>query len=364
MKKLIIGDLHTKEKAEWSRPTPSGLTDLLEVQQQTMEWIVKLAHAHEVGGIVFLGDLFDRPDPLRAACIKVVMDGFGLLNAIESVVQIDCVLGNHDMIDKTGLIHAQVILEGFEKVTVHTEATTNGREAFIPYPVKQPKEFLQALQGYATKPQVIYAHHPINGGLLRKGLRDSGCATNEEDYGQYSAVIMGHYHHPENRGNVVYAGSPMMHDWSDAIVELPRGVLLLEVTDKVHIERYANPHSYTFESWVLGPTEKDDTEKLFELQQLFKSLDQPERTLLRVRFDPARSKEVDLIRAKLKPKLKALYTRQEGHWSEYAGDPTAGMAPPAPATPRDPEEVVKDWVREHPSPVLGIEDTGLTLIQE
>jgi hypothetical protein len=286
----------------------------------------------------------------------VVLWGFAGLAELEHVQAIYTILGNHDLIDKTGAIHSQVIFEGMPKVEVFEQATMTGKVAFLPYTSTDPLYDLAELERMHGKPHVIYAHHPINGGLLRKGLRDHGRKVNESDYDKYSAVVMGHYHHPENRGKVIYVGSPSMHDWSDVEVEIPRGVAMVEVTDNVHIERYANPYCLTFASFLLVQNPPAD-----EMQQLTALLSNPGKTLLRLNYDPSRAKDAELLKAKLKPQLKALYTKQLGTWSEAPEEPLA-----QPQGMDEPTEVVKRWVREHPpeAGLTGVEDIGVQLLEE
>ena len=227
---LLFADTHVRSYNEFSKPTSSGLTDLLEEQERWFAWVASLLPLYDVELLIHLGDVFNSDKFLRLQELYLVNKWF---RRFEEETKFYVLLGNHDVCDGRGKVHGLAVSN-----VLDSYGTFSSSPELIAIPWgTQPSEI--NLKGRF----LAISHIDLNGAFY-DAVRISRGYDFELERKQF--VFSGHYHTPQQLGNVVCVGSLGFTSFADVLSELPRGVVLVTLDEKkgiVDVNRIANPET-------------------------------------------------------------------------------------------------------------------------
>jgi len=207
----------------------------LDYLQESCRWIADQIRRQPVDMVVFCGDLNHSHNNVETDTLHCMSQSMGEIaeaTRVRTGKPLFAISGNHDTALKST---EKNIVEAISFLSPNITAITKPREvfgyAFAPYPPSGDKfdEYLSAL--HSLNASVIFGH------LELADIAYSPASPQASDHPfpippQTKLVVNGHYHHPQRKKvagvETVIVGSPCYHSYADAMVETPRGVLLLE----------------------------------------------------------------------------------------------------------------------------------------
>ncbi len=215
---LVIGDLHV-EKSN------------LNIYKDVFEEILTLIDEINPDMVVSLGDSLDSHERIFMRSLTTVTNFY--LKVAKKVKSVIIIIGNHDREnnrDFMSSIHPFVGLIGQKNITVVDKTTyeeiDNCKFLFIPYvPNGRFHEALAEIEYYPITfakdggkqskvvPNLIFAHQEFRGATLAKNIVSSKGDGYSSDM---PPCISGHLHDYHQVGNILYAGTPMQHDFDES----------------------------------------------------------------------------------------------------------------------------------------------------
>lgn len=189
-KLLIIGDPHLVRK---SLDKSSKLFDLIDNYNMP---------------ILLLGDQLDT---------KSVIDGYALnflyKRLSESKNQWILLVGNHDLFDlDDNSHHSMEVFKALPNVTIIDKVIEIDGYYFMPYIHSQ--KILNEELSKISKGSTILGHFEISGLDFGNGrICDSGMV--EHSFKKFKRVISGHFHKPQQKGNITYIGTAFSNDFGE-----------------------------------------------------------------------------------------------------------------------------------------------------
>ncbi len=366
MKVLVFSDLHFFH-------TRSSY--LLE----TCRWIADEIERTTPDLVVFGGDANHTHDYIDIETLEALTRGFSeIISRLPECADFVVIPGNHDQASSDGKQTVLSIFRGHTRVSVMDTPSCSscGRFVFAPYPPTAPKQledYTSALQVACLRARekcsdlpILISHWELKDVPYKPG--DTPRGTRGRIAEGFKLVVNGHYHHPVyypslNGCPVLLVGSPCYHNYSDSIVEEPRGVLLLADTEDVGTSRVACP------GWWYGRLENPHgpiyhTVKAEDLPSFgaASATSLSKRLKLRVVVSSVEAYE------ELRPKLAALQDAVESLRVSGVPSATSSSSSMPMATPGfDVRATVESYVADYANPCLPREvllDLGLKLIEE
>jgi UDP-2,3-diacylglucosamine pyrophosphatase LpxH len=223
--------------------------------EDTTTWIIQQIRELKPDLVVFGGDLVHLHNHVETDVMhyiaKCVSD---LATAAHDVTgkNLVAISGNHD-----------TALRGMQKNIVEAIATLSDKvdaytephylEGFdmllIPYP-DGSQEFIDKVAelGTSNRPATAVVHVELS------DVRYTPASKHETDHPftipeSVKTILAGHYHHPETKviaGKTLHVvGSPIYHNYSDRMVDIPRGALIFDTATHA-VTRLNNPHGQVF----------------------------------------------------------------------------------------------------------------------
>lgn len=197
---------------------------------------------HKIRRVIHLGDLMDRRKYVNFQTLNVVNERF-MKPLYHMNVQVDAILGNHDVYYKnTNNINS--VRELFSSAIHcrnwrihHIPTVIDGDIALVPWITKDNEK--ECLDFIASKPaSVLMGHLELNGYEVLRGVEhhdgmDAGLLS------AYEAVYSGHFHCKHSKGNVHYLGTQYQITFSD--LNETKGFHVFD-TETREIEYIRNPH--------------------------------------------------------------------------------------------------------------------------
>jgi len=175
---------------------------------------------HGIRRILHAGDFFDNRRFLSIKVLERIRSIF-LDRLVEYDIQMDIVLGNHDVYYKsTNSLHSlKSTLSDHSHITVHEKPIDlmigDLSIAMIPWindeNQDEIEEFLRE-----TKSQIVLGHFELAGFEMMKGSAVTSHGYSPEILTRFEAVYSGHYHTKSSCGNIHYLGCQFELTWSDA----------------------------------------------------------------------------------------------------------------------------------------------------
>jgi DNA repair exonuclease SbcCD nuclease subunit len=211
---VFTADLQLRNHQNRSHTLPSGRNSRL---QNGLDCIKQAASLTKGGTLVLNGDIYDDRHHLGVDVVDAVCETI-LDVSKECFVIIN--VGNHDQFLKDGSIHSLRMFAGRKRIKVvpetgaiYADVENTCRMAIHPY-----TENLSALQNFIAETadagddtMFLVLHQAVKNALLSNGEIDkTGIAVKQLRSKSFEAVILGHYHRPQQIGEnkIFYVGSP------------------------------------------------------------------------------------------------------------------------------------------------------------
>lgn len=256
MKILEIGDLHFGERGN-SRKYNEQLLEAL-------EWVSRQAQEHKVDAIVQLGDYFHHRSKIQVETLQYGIRGARILK--ESGVPVYVLSGNHDLfyLDRLDVKSIEAISP---YVTV-IDSLTRLDETVVLSPWIATGEQWDELINEGDSKTFCLGHFELNGFMVNERY------TMEHGYSPvalrvFQRVHSGHYHSPQEQGNVRYIGTLLPVTMNEANEE--HGALLVDTETGE-------------ETWLPYDRVKVLSVPYSDLEALLEGDLDPENTTIRVEF--------------------------------------------------------------------------------
>lgn len=209
---IIFTDPHFYKNYSKSKLLENGRTSWLDTQILLVGDIFIYAKKCNVSTIIIDGDLFEEKNHLPQDLYNEVWNFF---KKYSEDFRIILNLGNHDFLNLSRSSALQPFSDILEIVKTPTDIQLgNDLIRIVPFGMLGSPSCLQVPEGtYENK--ILCTHEEI------QGLRYSNQTVIEEGFGvkafrQWDIVFNGHIHAPQNTGNIINIGSPMIEDWGES----------------------------------------------------------------------------------------------------------------------------------------------------
>jgi len=204
MKSIITADIHL---SLYSQDTViAGISRRLHYLKQTLHQMADYTVEHEIKYFTIAGDTLHNKSIIHAIAMSI------LLNFIRSYPNLTFVIidGNHDMSSKSGDgVSALMSLDTEPNVVMIHEYKEIDNIAFVPWNPKKMKSYIKN-----SKMDYLVSHFGLNEAMLNSGISivsDIGL----NDLKHFKHCFIGHYHLPQEVGNVTIPGSGIQLDWGE-----------------------------------------------------------------------------------------------------------------------------------------------------
>lgn len=204
MKCVLVGDIHLSLYSQDSivKGVPRRLYYLIKVLNNIAMYAIK----NEITTFVIAGDLFHTKSIIHSLAQSMLLDFIKKYDEIEFII-ID---GNHDMSSKAGDgVSALKCLDDVDNVIMIHDPIEMDNVAYVPWNPKVMKEFIKN-----SKADYLVSHFGLNEAMLNSGISiisDIGL----KDISHFKKCFIGHYHSPQEVGNVIIPGSIIQLDWGE-----------------------------------------------------------------------------------------------------------------------------------------------------
>jgi DNA repair exonuclease SbcCD ATPase subunit len=238
VKVLAFSDVHLDDAVD-----PSGVQ--AELFKSTSEWLASLIREHQPSIVVNLGDTNHRDGGMTVGTIRLLKEFYSTLNAAIEGNRIFTIVGNHDQHSRNGELHVLEQLKWLSNVidVPVVEEIEGKRILFAPY-LRDGDEYMKRVA--PLRPfDVVFTHMDIVGARMNSSIKSShGLGTD-----WHPAIFNGHYHCPQEVGNVTVIGAPQYRHFGDVdpAGTPARGAALIEIGQgRPRVTRLANPHTKVF----------------------------------------------------------------------------------------------------------------------
>lgn len=195
MKYTIVGDPHAK---------PGNLDKI----ETLFDQVEKLGNP-----VIVLGDLLDTKELIRGKCLNLLHKRLK-----ESDLDWILLVGNHDLFVLDGPYeHSLEVLKSLENVTVidHPVYDASKKFLFVPF-TRSTKAFSELIASYKKKHKetILFMHQGVTGFDYGNGYiaKDETSLKLLKDF---KLVISGHFHKMQQKGNLLYLGTPFSHSFGE-----------------------------------------------------------------------------------------------------------------------------------------------------
>jgi len=205
MKFIGIADLHLSMYSQ--DPIIKGMPERLYYLNFVLRDIAEYAIAHSIENIVIAGDTFHTKSIIHSLAQSVLLDWIRDYNPKLTFWIID---GNHDMSSKSGEgVSALKCVDNEPNVVMMHEPKQVEEILFVPWHAKTMVKTIKE----NTSPFLV-SHLGLNEAQLNSGISIIS-DIKIGDLRRYGRCIFGHYHAPQEIGNVIIPGSIIQLDWGE-----------------------------------------------------------------------------------------------------------------------------------------------------
>jgi DNA repair exonuclease SbcCD nuclease subunit len=204
MKYIAIADLHLSSTGE-KHGNELNLSEQLFSIMNVLTNIVDYAKKHNINKIIILGDIIDTKSIIHTVAQSSLLDFIRQNQDIHFYV-ID---GNHDMSEKSKYaVSALKCLDSEVNVTTFHKEGVIDNMFFVPW----RSDMIDTIKSNSY--DYLFSHFGLNEGQLSSGISIIS-DIKLRDLNRYKHVILGHYHKPQELGNVIYVGSLIQLSWNE-----------------------------------------------------------------------------------------------------------------------------------------------------
>ena len=204
MKSIVTADLHLSLYSQ--DPIIAGVSRRLHHIRLVLFQMASYAIEHKIKYLTIAGDTLHNKSIIHALAMSV------LLNFIRSFPDLIFIIidGNHDMSSKAGDgVSALMSLDNEPNVIMIHEPKEIENISFVPWNPKTMKNDIKKAKG-----DYLVSHFGLNEAMLNSGISivsDIGL----NDLKKFKHCFIGHYHLPQEVGNVTIPGSIIQLDWGE-----------------------------------------------------------------------------------------------------------------------------------------------------
>ena len=207
---------------------------------------------------VHLGDVVDRRKFISFKIANDFRQRF-INRFAELGIDLHIIIGNHDTYYKnTNEVNSMEELVGKDRCNIYTGPEVVEFDGvpiqFIPW--INANNYDESMTARSHSPaQIAMGHLEVNGFEMHKGHFADG-SYDKELFRRFDIVMIGHFHHKSDDGQIYYLGTPYEIYWND--YEDPRGFHIFD-TETRELERIVNPYRI-FEKVYYDDTTTDYTD--------------------------------------------------------------------------------------------------------
>lgn len=163
---------------------------------------------------IWLGDLLDTKEVIRGKCLNAYLNYFKR-SKLDHIV----LVGNHDWFNLECKEHSLEPLKDLENVTIVDSPISHNGMLFLPY-IHGGDAVREALGNLVPKVvkkdfPILVAHLEVTGFDFGNGhICEAGLGL--EDLKMFDLVVSGHFHKFQEKGNLVYLGTPFSHSFGES----------------------------------------------------------------------------------------------------------------------------------------------------
>lgn len=248
MQAIIIADLHLSLYANDKIVQGTGLPERLYFINQSLYKVAEYAKEKEVENIIIAGDIFHTKSIIHSLAQSVFLDFVRKYKDLTFLI-ID---GNHDLSERTNFAVSSLKCVDNEPnvVMIHKKEKIDNI-LFVPWSQTMVEDIKSGNADY------LVAHFGLNEGNLSSGISIIS-DLRLSDLNQYKKCFLGHYHLPQEVGNVIYIGSLIHLDWNDKNQE--KRFLLVD-TERDEIQSIKSEGYRKFYEFTVTEENKDEIAK-------------------------------------------------------------------------------------------------------
>ena len=197
---IVFSDLHAYKNPSKSYIRDDGMSSWLHSQLNVLDQIFSYAKEHGINIVVHNGDLFHEKSRIPQSLYNIVWSYFAeKSNYFEIILN----SGNHDLFSLDGGSSLKPFSDICTVISVPTEY--KGMQ-FVPYGFDIPE----------CTSSILFTHADISGLKYGPNDRESESKLSPRELADWKFVFNGHIHKPQEIGNIVNVGSPMVQDFGEA----------------------------------------------------------------------------------------------------------------------------------------------------
>lgn len=241
---FMLGDLHfgvRNNSVVWK-------DDMFDFINRFLDDLPKHGFNCETDILMLTGDIFHSREFLNVMIGNNVIELFSKITT-KFKRGVFVILGNHDVYYKrNNAVHTLKFIEkAFPNFNVFSEPDViiiNDKHRFLMLPWNDEITELDKAISENCDCDYLFCHMDIESFKYNKAIRiEKGVSV--ESLKSFKRVYAGHLHHKQDRGNVLYLGTPYQMDYGD--MDTRRGYYVITVTDDMlHEEYFENEWSPKF----------------------------------------------------------------------------------------------------------------------
>lgn len=244
----IIGDPHLKNSN-------------IEIMEELTKQVELLGNP-----TIWLGDLLDTKEIIRGKCLNFWHNYFA-----QSPLRHIILVGNHDWFNLECKDHSLKTLDGLENVMIVDSLEEIGPNTYgIPY-IHDEDELKKVLKKI-PKEAILFGHLEVcdfdfgNGRICDKGL-------STKSFKKFKKVVSGHFHKFQDKGNLMYLGTPFSHSFGESNQDKFIATIDMETAEINLIPTKLPKHidiDINLDEFVQGSVIKDYRNKGLEVQNHYR----------------------------------------------------------------------------------------------
>lgn len=216
MKRIIYSDVHLNTWNYGSTVTSDGFNSRLYAQYEALMEMAEYAEQNDIRYVYFCGDLFHTPGKIPTQALQLAHIAFYEMQ--RKGLHLRFLVGNHDVANRAGTIHALGWLEQYGMVidgTAPQQWHEDGIEVFA-LGYTEDEELITRTLRTASSDSMVLLHQGVDGHALGSGYVMNDILTPAMIRPKIRHCFAGHYHRTDYvTKNLTIVGAMTPLTWSD-----------------------------------------------------------------------------------------------------------------------------------------------------
>lgn len=208
----ITADTHFSNYSSSKINNECGMSDVLYGIRESFKYMVDYIYREGIRTLIIAGDINHNKSVIHTHAQSILVDI--LEKCLERYEDLKFILldGNHDLTVKGSNAYSSLVsLSKFPNVeTVHSPRMFMDCIYLLPYSY----DLINKIKCDSKDCRYMISHFGLNEAMVDSGI-SIRADVKLSDLRVYDEVFLGHYHAPQNVGNVTYVGSLSHLDWND-----------------------------------------------------------------------------------------------------------------------------------------------------